>query len=92
MMFIKDKASYQSCNEAYCLLTAYLREEGKVGAKYNKEDLQEFVQFLADILKHPDNFSGVDRKKKERHADGSLKLPDTGEHDGLGLAQQKKGE
>ena len=51
-----------------------------------KEQLQEFVTFLADILKHPDNFVGIDRKKKERHADGSLKLPDTAEHDGLGLA------
>ena len=85
-MKVGEKLGYPAANEAYCLLTAYLREEGKVGAKYNKEDLQEFVQFLADILKHPENFSGVDRKKKERHADGSLKLPDTGEHDGLGLA------
>lgn len=85
-MFIEKKASYESCNEAYCLLTAYIREEGKVGAKYNKEDLEEFVKFLAEVLKHPENFTGVDRKKKERHADGSLKLPDIEEHDGLGLA------
>ena len=85
-MIVDGKVSYPAVNEAYCLLTAYLREDGKLGAKYNKEDVQEFVQFLAGILKHPENFSGVDRKKKERHADGSLKLPDTGEHDGLGLA------
>jgi hypothetical protein len=85
-MVVDEKVSYPACNEAYCLLTAYLREEGKVGAKYSKEDLTEFVKFLADILKHPENFTGVDRKKKERHADGSLKLPDAGEHDGLGLA------
>jgi hypothetical protein len=85
-MVVDEKVSYQACNEAYCLLTAYLREEGKVGAKYNKEELAEFVKFLSDILKHPENFTGVDRKKKERHADGSLKLPDAGEHDGLGLA------
>jgi hypothetical protein len=85
-MVVDEKVSYPACNEAYCLLTAYLREEGKVGAKYNKEELAEFVKFLSDILKHPENFTGVDRKKKERHADGSLKLPDAGEHDGLGLA------
>ena len=85
-MKVGEKVGYPAVNEAYCLLTAYLREEGKVGAKYNKEDIQEFVTFLADILKHPENFIGIDRKKKERHADGSLKLPDTGEHDGLGLA------
>jgi hypothetical protein len=85
-MVVDEKVSYPACNEAYCLLTAYLREEGKVGAKYNKEELAEFVKFLSDILKHPENFTGVDRKKKERHADGSLKLSDAGEHDGLGLA------
>ena len=85
-MVVDEKVSYPACNEAYCLLTSYLREEGKVGAKYNKEELAEFVKFLAEILKHPENFTGVDRKKKERHADGSLKLPDAGEHDGLGLA------
>lgn len=85
-MKVGEKLGYPAANEAYCLLTAYLREEGKIGAKYNKEELQEFVQFLAEVLKHPENFVGIDRKKKERHADGSLKLPDTGEHDGLGLA------
>jgi len=85
-MEVNDKISYPAVNEAYCLLTAYIREDGKLGAKYNKEDLAEFVKFLALILKHPDNFVGVDRKKKERHADGSLKLPDVEEHDGTGLA------
>ena len=85
-MLVGENLSYPACNEAYCLLSAYLREEGKIGAKYNKEELEEFVNFLASILKHPENFIGIDRKKKERHADGSLKLPDTAEHDGLGLA------
>lgn len=85
-MKVGEKLGYPAANEAYCLLTAYLREDGKIGAKYNKEEIQEFVQFLAEVLKHPDNFIDVDRKKKERHADGSLKLPDIGEHDGLGLA------
>jgi hypothetical protein len=85
-MVVDEKVSYPAVNEAYCLLTAYLREDGKLGAKYNKEELAEFVKFLADILKHPENFVGIDRKKKERHADGSIKLPDVIEHDGTGLA------
>lgn len=85
-MKVGEKLGYPAANEAYCLLTAYLREEGKIGAKYNKEDLEEFVKFLADILKHPENFIDVDRKKKERHADGSLKLPDTPEFDGHGIS------
>jgi hypothetical protein len=85
-MVVEGKVSYPAVNETYCLLTAYLREDGKLGAKYNKEELAEFVKFLAEILKHPENFVGVDRKKKERHADGSIKLPDVIEHDGTGLA------
>jgi len=85
-MVVNDKVSYACVNETYCLLTAYLREDGKLGAKYNKEELAEFVKFLAEILKHPENFVGIDRKKKERHADGSIKLPDVIEHDGTGLA------
>lgn len=85
-MIVEGKVSYPAVNEAYCLLSAYLREDGKLGAKYSKDELKEFVSFLADILKHPDNFVGVDRKKKERHADGSIKLPDVLEHDGTGLA------
>ena len=85
-MLIGDKLEYGPANEAYCLLTAYIREDGTIGAKYNKEELQQFVLFLAEILKHPENFIGVDRKKKDRHADGSLKLPETPDHDGMGLA------
>ena len=30
-MLVGDKLSYGSANEAYCLLTAYLREDGKIG-------------------------------------------------------------
>jgi hypothetical protein len=85
-MLVGDKLEYGPANEAYCLLMAYLREEGKLGANYNKEELTAFCKFLAEILKHPENFIGVDRKKKERHADGSLKLPETPDHDGTGLA------
>lgn len=85
-MHVGDKLEYGPANEAYCLLTAYLREDGRLGTKYNKEELTEFVKFLADILKHPENFTGIDRKPKERHADGSLKLPPDPEHDGSGLA------
>ena len=85
-MLVGENLSYPACNEAYCLLTAYLREEGKIGAKYNKEELQQFVLFLAEILKHPENFTGIDRKTQERHFDGSLKHPHVPDHDGSGLA------
>jgi hypothetical protein len=59
-MFINDKVSYAAVNEAYCLLTAYVREK-KIGTKYNRDELKEFTVFLADILKHPENFTDVDR-------------------------------
>lgn len=85
-MLVGDKLSYGSANEAYCLLTAYLREDGKIGAKYNKDELKDFCLFLAEILKHPENFVGVDRKQGERHSDGSLKLSPTVEYDGNGLS------
>ena len=85
-MLVGDKVTYEAANEAYILLSAYVREEGKIGAKYNKEHLFHFNKFLAEILKHPENFTGVDRKKKERHADGSEKLPDVGDFDGAGVA------
>lgn len=63
-MFIDDKVSYFAVNEAYCLLSAYLREE-KIAANYNSEEIQEAVEFLAEILKHPENFKSVDRKSKK---------------------------
>lgn len=85
-MLVGDKLSYPAANEAYCLLTAYLREDGKIGSKYEKEPLKEFCLFLAEILKHPENFAGVDRRQKERRDDGSHKLPPDIEHDGTGLA------
>lgn len=62
-MLVGDKLSYAAANESYCLLMAYIREE-KIAATYDKESLTEFVNFLAQILKHPENFVGVDRKKK----------------------------
>lgn len=55
-MLVGDRVTYDAVNEAYCLISAYIREEGKVGAKYNREDLAVFVKFLSDILKHPENF------------------------------------
>jgi len=64
-MLVGDKLNYPAANEAYCLLTAYIREK-KIGAKYNRDDLKEFVNFLAEILKHPENFVEVDRKVRLR--------------------------
>lgn len=71
-MLVGDKLTYPAANEAYCLLTAYLREE-KIGAKYNKEDLNEFIHFLAEILKHPENFVGIDRRTIKKEKDEARK-------------------
>jgi hypothetical protein len=60
-MLVGDKVSHAAVSEAYCLLTSYIREEGKIGAKYDPEHLQKFVVFLSEILKHPENF--VEEKK-----------------------------
>ena len=71
-MQVGDKVSYDAVNEAYCLLSSYIREEGKVGAKYNTEHLQELVVFLADILKHPENF--VNERNTQKNNSESNKL------------------
>ena len=55
-MLVGDKVSHAAVSEAYCLLSSYIREEGNIGAKYNMEHLQELVLFLAEIMKHPENF------------------------------------
>lgn len=62
-MLVEDKVSHAAVSEAYCLLSAYIREEGKIGATYNVEHLQNFVLFLTEVLKHPENFKTV--KKEE---------------------------
>lgn len=85
-MLVGDKVSHSAVTEAYCLISSYIREEGKLGTNYDKEHLLEFVKFVAEILKHPENFVGVDRTSIERNADGSLKLRNIPEHDGTGLA------
>lgn len=61
-MIVGDKVSYDAVNEAYCLLTSYIREEGKIGNKYNADHLKGFVDFLAEILKHPENFTNADKE------------------------------
>lgn len=67
-MHVGDKVSYDAVSEAYCLLTSYIREEGKIAAEYDKDKLQELTVFLADIMKHPDNF------KSENHNDNATML------------------
>ena len=71
-MLVGDKVSHAVVSEAYCLLTSYIREEGKVGAKYNPEHLQTFVTFLAEILKHPENF--VNERDTQKDDSQSVKL------------------
>jgi len=63
-MLVGDKITYTAANEAYCLVSAYIREE-KIAANYDKEDLKVFINFMAEILRHPENFIGIDRVKKE---------------------------
>jgi hypothetical protein len=55
-----DNVSEVAVNEAYVLLSAYVREEGKLGTTYDKDRLKEFIEFLAGILNHPDNFKAVE--------------------------------
>ena len=64
-MLVGNNVSYSAVTEAYCLLSSYIREEGKIGAKYNKEELKEFVHFVASILKHPENFKTVMPMKED---------------------------
>lgn len=85
-MLVGNKVSHSAVTEAYCMISAYIREEGKLGTNYDKERLLEFVKFVSEILKHPENFVGADKVLKERNLDGSLKHPAAVEHDGTGLA------
>lgn len=81
-----DEVSYDSFVEAYCLLSSYIREEGKVGAKYDVDHLKEFVTFLAKIMADPDCFDVPVMIPPDRNSDGSLKNKNIPDHDGLGLA------
>lgn len=86
-MDTKEEVSYESVVEAYCLLSSYIREDGKVGAKYNMEYLKDFVTFLSSLITDPNFFptnSVVDLPL--RNEDGSLKVPNVPDHDGSGLA------
>ena len=59
-MLVGDKVSHAAVSEAYCLLSAYVREEGTISADYDKDKILEFCKFVVDILKHPENFQKVD--------------------------------
>ena len=61
---MKLKLSENSINEAYCLISAYLRED-KIGATYNKDYLQDFIHVLHDILKNDTLFAPVVLDKPE---------------------------
>jgi hypothetical protein len=54
MSDIKDLGQ-EVVNEAYILISAYVREE-RVAATYDMERLKKVQQFLHDILKDPDSF------------------------------------
>ena len=76
--------NYDAFVEAYCLLSSYIREDGKIGAKYDMEQLKDFVKFMAKVMADPDCFDVDMDLNPPRNEDGSLKnIPD---HDGTGLA------
>ena len=81
-----DEVSYDSFVEAYCLLSSYVREDGKIGAKYDMDYLKEFITFLAKVMADPDCFNTPVVVPPERNEDGSLKFKDIPDHDGSGLA------
>lgn len=64
-MLVGDKLSHDAASEAYILLTAYIREEGKVADTYDTKRLTEFVRFLAEILKNPENFGPYENKETQ---------------------------
>jgi hypothetical protein len=69
-MLVGDKVSHAAVSEAYCLLSSYIREEGKIGATYNTEHIEECVRFLSEILKHPENFVN-DRNTQENNSESN---------------------
>ena len=81
-----DEVSYDSFVEAYCLLTSYIREDGKVGAKYNVDYLKEFTTFLSKVMTDSDCFDHPVIVPPDRNEDGSLKNITVPDHDGSGLA------
>ena len=75
MLEVKTTVSIGAITEAYCLLTSYLREEGKVRSSYDSDKLQKAVLFLAEIIKEGE--LGINKINIEDS------IPD---HDGTGLA------
>lgn len=85
--FKGEDVTYDALVEAYCLLSSYVREDGKVGAKYNMEYLKEFTLFLSKVMTDPRTFpDNHGAGLPSRNEDGSLQFPHTPEHDGSGLA------
>ena len=86
MLDIKgEDVTYESLVEAYCILSSYVREDGRVGAKYDMDYLKQFTVFLSKVMvdprMFPENHVAV---LPARNEDGSLVNPP--DHDGTGLA------
>jgi hypothetical protein len=75
MLEVNTTVSIGAITEAYCLLTSYLREEGKVRSSYDSDKLQKAVLFLAEIIKEGE--IGINKINIDDN------IPD---HDGTGLA------
>lgn len=76
---IVENLSHDAANEAFILLSAYVREEGHLGAHYDKDRLKEFINFLHDILKNPKNFritvEGEDEEVEVENTGNSNPIP-----------------
>jgi hypothetical protein len=81
-----EELNYDAFVEAYCLLSSYIREEGKIGANYNMDHLKYFVKFMAETMTDPECFDTDINLNPVRNKDGSLIVPTVTEHDGTGLA------
>jgi len=80
-----ENVNYEALVEAYCLLSSYVREDGRVGAKYNMDYLKEFTLFLSKVMVDPRTFPESHANElPTRNLDGSLTFPP--DHDGTGLA------
>ena len=64
-MFVDGRISHEACNEAYCLLSAYIREEKIKDGIYDVDKIKTFALFLADILKYPENFLNEPKNEKK---------------------------
>jgi hypothetical protein len=77
---IVENLTHDAANEAYILISAYVREDGRISAAYDKSKLKEFLDFLHDILKNPKNF-----RIQVEGEDEEVTVEDTGDSSSIGV-------